>query len=372
MRPHASDAAIAALVFTLTVLTTGGPLNPVGLVAGGLACAALLGRRRFPVPVLVVSTLAAEFYLIAYLGHDGNLVLIAPMVAIYTVADTGERHHGLIVGGLGVLAMAAVHIAAKPSSPMGVDNLALVALGALAVAAGEAARNHRAYLVEAQARARQAESERDTEAARRVTEERLRIARDLHDVVGHHLALITVQAGVAAHVLAEPPEVARQALDHIGTASRAALAELTQTVGLLRQPNEPAAPTGVSGLAGLPGLLTSFRRSGLTVREEVTGPVRTLPAAADLAAYRVIQESLTNARRHAGPTEVTVAMAYRPDALRIVVDSAGAVRPGAAEGHGVAGMRERVGALGGAFQAGPRPEGGYRVSATLPLPAAAP
>jgi signal transduction histidine kinase len=363
------DIAVALLVFWLTRLTTTTAANPaVGLLTCGAACAALILRRHFPVAVLVVSAAAAQAYLVTYHGHDGDLILIAPMVAIYTVANAADRHHGLAIGGLAVLVLAAVHIIAKPTSPIGVDNLALAALGALAVAAGSASRSHRAYLSEVEARARQAEADRDTEAARRVTEERLRIARELHDAVGHQLALINVQAAVAAHVLTEPPEAARQALEHIGSASRAALAELSETVGLLRTTEEPAAPVDpVSGLADLPRLLDSYRRSGLSITESTTGTPHRIPPATDLVAYRVIQESLTNACKHAPGSTVEISRTYARTALRLEIrNTATTTAPPAAAGHGLLGMRERVTALGGTLHTGPT-RTGFAVTAALPL-----
>jgi signal transduction histidine kinase len=279
----------------------------------------------------------------------------------------------LTIGVLAVLTFAGLHMLVKPASWLGADNLALAALGALAVAAGDASRSRRAYLAEVEARARRAERDRDAEAARRVTDERLRIARDLHDVVGHHLALINVQAGVATHVLDTQPRQTREALAHIRQASKTALAELRDTIGLLRQPDEQSAPTEpITGLAGLPELLTSFRRSGLVIDEHVDGAVRPIAVAADLTAYRLIQESLTNVCKHAGLTTVAVRLRYKPDALQVVVDNEiasdpGSISPRPGNGHGVVGMRERVTALGGTLSAGPRPNGGYRVTATLPL-----
>ena len=383
-RPHA-DIAVAVVVLAVTLVTTtatpaGGRLDVTAVALAALACGVLVARRRWPFAVLLVSAAAAEAYLVYYQGNQGEMVLAAPLIALYTVADTSSRRRSLAIGVVVMLAFAGVHMLVKPSSWLGAGNLALAALGGLAVAAGDASRNRRAYLAEAEARARQAEADRDVEAARRVTEERLRIARDLHDVVGHHLALIHVQAGVAAHVLDGEPEKAGEALAHIRTASRAALGELSDTIGLLRHSDEPAAPTEpVIGLAGVEDLLGSFRRSGLTITEQVDGPVRSIAVAADLTAYRVIQESLTNVCKHSGPTMVGVRLTYGPDALRIVVDNAApqvtpigrAAAQASGDRHGLIGMRERVTALGGTLSAGPRPDGGYRVSATLPTPAPA-
>jgi signal transduction histidine kinase len=375
--PHA-DIATAAVLYAVTLVTTvgpapgGAPIDPAGALIAAVACGILVVRRRWPFPVLLVCTLAAEMYMAPSRGHQGAMIIAAPLIALYTVADATARRKALAGAGLVILLLAGTHVAMKPSSWMGPENLALAALGGLAVAAGDASRSRRAYLAEVEERARRAESERDREASRRVTEERLRIARDLHDVVGHQLALINVQAGVAAHVLDDQPGQTRQSLAHIRQASRSALDELRDTIGLLRGPDEPAAPVEPTvGLAALPQLVASVRRSGLQVQHEVRGEVHALPPVADVTAYRIIQESLTNVCKHAtrGPL-ARLALEYRPQALRIVVENDG-VAPGAGPppggGHGIVGMRERVAALGGSLHAGPH-RGGFRVVATLPAP----
>ncbi len=383
---RAADLAAAALVFAATLLTSAGGHSSAGprpgfagVLAAAAACGAVAVRRRWPLPALVVSAAAAESYMALYRGQTGMLVMLAPLIAVYTVAERGDRRRGLAIGGLAVAALGVVHGLLKPSW-MGPANLALVALGALAVAAGDSSRNRRAYLAEAEQRAARAEHERDADARRRVTEERLRIARDLHDSVGHHLALISVQSAVADRLLGTAPERAHEALSHVQAASRSALEELGDTIGLLREAGEPAAPTQPTpGLDGLTELVASFRASGLNIEEYVGGTVRRLAPAASLTAYRVIQESLTNICKHAGVPGARLRLAYERAALHITIDdngSAGLQRPGGAApggaaagrgGHGIIGMRERVTAVGGAFQAGPRPGGGFRVSATLPL-----
>ena len=375
-QPHA-DLAVAAVVLAVTLVTTvaGPAARPVGMASvltATVACGALVGRRHHPVAALGVSVVAAELYLVQFRGDAGSLVVIAPLIALYSVAELSARRRGLIVAVVAVLAFGGLHIAVKPTSWLGAENVALAALGGLAVAVGAAARNRRAYLAEVEARARDAEADRDAEAARQVTEERLRIARDLHDLLGHHLAVIYVQAGVAEHVLTDPPARAADALWNIRASSRSALGGLGDTIGLLRAPGDPAVPTEpTASLAGIDALLTSFRRSGLRITERISGDVGPLPVAADLVAYRVVQESLTNVCKHAGPTAVELRLAYEPAALRIVVENASAQlsTPPAAGGHGLVGMRERVTALGGSLRTGPRPDGGYRVSAVLPLPA---
>src|SRR4051794_7438468 len=372
--PGATDAALAATVTAAVLLTTvaapgGGGLTAPAVLTALLASGVLAVRRQHPLVVLAVSAVAAEAYLIQYHGHQGSVVVVAPLIALYTVADLSGARRAPTVGVLVLLVFGAVHVLIKRSSWIGTDNLTLAALGGVALAAGVASRNRRAYLAEVQARAAQAEADREAEATRRVTDERLRIARDLHDAVGHQLALISVQARVAAHLLDTSPQQARQAMGHVHEATRTALDELTDTIGLLRQPGDPATPTTPAvGVAGLAGLLAGFRHSGLTIEAQTEGVPAPLPAPVDLTAYRVVQEALTNVCRHAGPVPVSVLLSYRPGELGVVVENAAPATTSspAPPGHGLPGMRERVGARGGPRAAGPRPDGGYRVSAVLP------
>jgi signal transduction histidine kinase len=378
-RPHA-DVAVAVIVLAATWITTAtGPVAPrldlIALLFAGLACGALVFRQRFPLAALLLSACAAEAFLFHLHGRYGTMILAAPLIALYTVADLTTRRRALIIGALAVLAFGGLHTVGKPASWLGAENVALAALGGLAIAAGTASQHRRAYLAEVEARARHAEMDREFEAARRVTEERLRIARDLHDAVGHQLTVIHVQAGVAAHVLTEPQPQARDALQHIRAATKTALAELSETVGLLRQPGEPSAPTEpLPGLSGLDELLGSFTRAGLDITHDVEGQERPIPVVTDLTAYRVIQESLTNVCKHAGPTAVALHIGYHGDALHITVENRAPQRPSrphvSAAPHGIVGMRERVTTLGGSLAAGLRPDGGFRVSTVLPLPPA--
>jgi signal transduction histidine kinase len=222
-------------------------------------------------------------------------------------------------------------------------------------------------------RARHLAETREEEARRRVAEERVRIARDLHDSVAHSMASISVQAGVGAHVLDERPEDARAALLAIKHASRDALAELRATLSMLRS-NEAAPREPTERLDRLPSLVESSRAAGLAVDVVIEGDARPLPPAVDTAAFRIVQESLTNVIRHAGPARATVAVRHSDGAVEIEVtdDGRGAVdgnggADGGGGGHGLAGMRERVALLGGELHAGTRRSGGYRVRSRLPL-----
>jgi signal transduction histidine kinase len=219
-------------------------------------------------------------------------------------------------------------------------------------------------------RALEAERMRDEEARRRVTDERLRIARELHDVLAHNISLINVQAGVALHLMDEQPGQARSALATIKAASKEALGELRSVLGVLRQVDEGSPRRPTPSLARLHDLVTGAQSAGLTVRTEIEGDVRPLPASVDLAAFRIVQEALTNATRHAGPAATTtVRVTYGPTDLTVLIedDGRGAPSMNSPGGSGIVGMRERVAAHGGDIEVGPRPGGGFRVRARLPL-----
>ena len=374
----AVDLAIGLVVGVVVLATTHGtphaaPLDVTATLVAAVACLVLALRRRWPLHTFLVSSVAAETYLVFnHKTANGTLILAAPLIALYTVAESASRRRALTIGVLAVSAFAGLHMLVKPASWLGAENLALAALGGLAVAAGDGARSRREYLAEVEARALRAERDRDADARRRVTDERLRIARDLHDAVGHQLALINVQAGVAAHLLDARPGEAREALSHVRHASRTALGELRDTIGLLRQPGDQLAPVEpVPGLTGLPDLLDTFRRSGLAVSASGVGDASDLPVPVDLTAHRVVQEALTNVCKHAGAVAVHLLLRRTDEALTIRVENAPGTpaRGAAAAGLGLVGMRERVTALGGSLEAGPRPGGGYRVTVVLPLEA---
>jgi signal transduction histidine kinase len=351
-RPHVADVATALVVWLVALLTTttGHHLRDgIAVALSAVACGVLVLRRHRPYTVLLVSTLAAEGYL-ARVAGGGTLILAAPLIALYTVAESAARKRSLLIAGLLVLLIGTFHTLVKSGQWLGPENIALAALGGLAVAAGEASRNRRAYLAETLLRAQE-----------RVTEERLRIARDLHDSVGHHLALINVQAGVAGHVLTEAPAPVRETLEQIRVSSRSALDELRDAVGLLRRPDEPFAPTEPS--VDLDELLASFGRAGLQIAYR---RAEALPPAADRVAFRVVQEALTNVRKHAGAVPVRVTLDRERSELVIGVENDGPVVPVTAPGNGLTGMRERVSALGGTLRTGPRADGGFQVTARLP------
>jgi signal transduction histidine kinase len=331
--------------------------------------AALVARRRFPVGTVAIAVLGSVVLMADGMAYP--LTLPALFYALYSVALGAGPGRTLVVG----VTVKATLLTASLITHPGITGFVILLWAALAVTTGSASRSHSAYVAEVEKRARRAEQAREDEANRRVAEERLRIARELHDAVGHHVALINVQAGALACMLDDEDLIqAGESVAHIQRASEEALEELRLTVGLLREPGaaEPAEP--VPGLDQLEELICSFAGAGLRVTREVTGQARPLPAAVELTAYRVIQESLTNTRKHAGCDTAVVRLWYTPGALSLAVENEGKPATGSSRrtpgGLGIVGMRERVAALGGRLSAGPRPEGGYRVFAELPLRAA--
>jgi signal transduction histidine kinase len=385
--PCVVDAAIAVLTWAFTLAeplanrTLAEPVAARNLYdlsdLGIVLCATALGialffRRRSPQAVLGAAVVLVPLSIIGSQGHPW--FLFGSLVAVGTAVAHTNRPRSIWLGLLSVVVfgVAATIGTTGPATAQSVTGV--VAFTIAAVAIGEATRNRRAYIAEVEARARRAEQTREAEARRRVGEERLRIARELHDLVGHHIALISVQAGVAGHVFDEQPDKAKQAIAQVRSACRSALDELTTTINLLRSPDEVTAPTEPTvGLAQLPALTASFTAAGLPVAQAVEGIERPIPPAVDLTAYRVIQESLTNVHKHAGPAAATVRVSYGPAVLRILVEDDGVGPTGVpSEGHGILGMRERAGALGGALHTGARPGGGFQVQVTLPAPESTP
>ncbi|QNG38753.1 two-component sensor histidine kinase [Geodermatophilaceae bacterium NBWT11] len=390
--PRVADAVLAALALAVALggltggrdrgrggggLTGLDGLDAVGgagssLSAGAvvllvLASAVLLARRAYPVPVAVVSAGAVVGAVL--MGGADPLVSAPLLVALFTLgwlATLRTTVLTVVVAGFGyVLALAAaqgVFLDERGDSPA----LTVLALGGAAAAAGVALRGQRSALAAARARAAQAESTREEEAQRRVTDERLRIARELHDVVAHHIAVVNVQAGVAKHLMHRDPQQAEHALTLVREASKSVLTELTSVVGLLRTDggDGPAAPA--PGLARLPALVDDMRSAGLALDWRVTGESADLLPVADLTAYRVVQEALTNAVKY-GDGQATLLVDHGAREVTIDVVNTFSPRPApVGGGHGLIGMRERVDAVGGGLAAGPDGAGGWRVRATVP------
>jgi signal transduction histidine kinase len=336
------------------------PHTPVAaflLVA--LACLVLAVRRRYPVAVLAVSTAAVVTY--SLLGYVNGAVLLAPAIALYAVAKTVSVRQSLLLAAGTLIALLTSTAAGNPFRPTAGGFYLIPALVAAPVFGGIAVRNRLAYVASIEARA-------EDEATRRIDEERLRIARELHDVVAHTMATINVTATAATHVLAEQPAAAGEALQTIRMASKDGLRELRAILNVLRQADDADPTQPAPSLAQLDVLITGATRAGLPTTLTETGAARPLPPEVDLAAYRIVQESLTNTIRHAGPATATVSLSYGSNELRIEVADTGrgaAAGPGGG-GHGLTGMRERAAAVGGTVHAGPGEAGGFRVSARLP------
>ncbi|MGQ4723239.1 histidine kinase [Streptomyces tunisiensis] len=378
------EGAVVAAAFVVCLL--GGTVRvedtltappPASWLLALMSCAVLPARHRRPLAVLAFTTAAGVAA--QPLGLLLSPLLIAPaLVAAYacTLHVPGERR------AAGAVALAAVALLAG-SGPLAGDlswrdasrMATMVAVPLLAGLIGHAVRTRRAYLAAVEERARRAEESRELEARRRVAEERVRIARELHDLVAHQITLANAQATVAAHFFDSRPEQTRVSLRELVETTGHALDELRATVGLLRQTGDTAAPDGPApGLDRLPDLLESFRRAGLEVSVREEGAARALPPGVDLTAYRIVQEALTNVTKHAAGRGARVGLDWGGGRLTVTVsdDGGAAAGPPALSdrppGYGLIGMRERAAAVGGELTAGPRPEGGFLVTARLPLP----
>lgn len=362
-----ADAALAACILALTALASvrafvGPREEPWArtLVAWAmvlLACGALCFLRRAPVPATVVVFVATAAY---YLGsvYDGPLIA-APVVALYGVAAGGRLRSAVGLGALAVIGTGAGTLGGNDDDVNGVALFLLAGWVVAVVALGWVRHTRLVHVRERELRA--------------VTEERLRIARELHDAIGHHISLVNVQAGAALHRFDKDPGQAGEALGAIKESSRAALRELRATLGVLRQADETAPTDPVPGLARVGELADAARAAGLTVRVETGAGTAALPTEVDLAAYRIVQESLTNAARHARADRVTVRLGHGAREVTVEVEDDGHGPPpghaagyGRGEGSGITGMRERARALGGDLTAGPGTGGGFAVRARFP------
>jgi signal transduction histidine kinase len=335
-------------------------------LAGSLALVLITLRRRWPLLVFAVVTVAsAAFNLHAALVGP---LLAANVICTHTVASRTTRRTALLAGVITIVTVYVAVVIGAGRNWTDPQNAAILAWGALAVAAGRAVRSRRANLRAVEKRARQAEHSRDEEARRQVVEERLRIARDLHDVVAHHIAVINVQVGVAVHLLRRQPDGAQEALVHVRQAARQVLAELSTVLDVLRaeEPNSGTEPP--AGLSRLAHLLDSLAAAGLRVEHRQDGEARELPSAVDLAAYRIVQESLTNAHKHGSEPVARLRLDYTPAGLGIVVGNAAARKIPDADGtgHGLIGLRERVSSVGGTVRTGRGDDGQFTVHAFLP------
>lgn len=344
---------------------------PGGQATGALAALlftlSLAWRQRFPMVVLLLAFPAVATSATSSL--DARISLTAAfMVATYSAgAHTRGRSALMAAGGVAGLVLLAI-----ARSSTGVEEASDVVLPLTFMAgpwlAGLAIRERRDRELVLEERAAILERERDEHARVTVAEERARIAREMHDIVAHAMSVIVLQARGARRMIAGDPDAARDALDAIESTSSQALAEMRQMLGLLRDDDDaPRAPD--PGLAELDGLVAQLREAGLQVDVDVEGAPTDLPAGLDRAAYRILQEALTNVLRHADAANASVTIAYRPDGLELTVHDPGAPAvEGSSDGRGILGMRERAATFGGTLDAGPDAAGGFSVRASLPLP----
>ncbi|GAA1625983.1 hypothetical protein GCM10009679_33800 [Saccharothrix algeriensis] len=376
-RPTRIDTLLAAgtfLAVAAAVATHGG--TPAQLITGycfaaGFGALPLLARRH-PVPALLAAAAGVITYYMLDLAPVGLAVHTAAV--LYVAADQGRARAAALVAG----ALLASSIAARlaegddPSIVLGVDLGSQAALMVAVIALGDAVRSRRALRAELARQATAAAEERRAEAARQVEAERLRIAREVHDTLGHAVSVVTLQSAVAQEALAEgAPDDARAALAAIHAAGSGAMSELRATLGTLRRDTGPRHPD--PGIGDLPALLDGVRRSGLPVDLHLEGDLQALPTVVGTTAYRVVQEALTNVLRHARASHASVNVDATGARLRLdVLDDGHGPDPHARQdehGYGLRGMTERVTLLGGTVDVGPADAGGFRVHAELPLPA---
>jgi signal transduction histidine kinase len=388
--PSARDAAIAAVLTVIGVVASYGEAHPTRperyftpphhlphtpnaalllVVAAGVV---LAWRHRYPRLVLCASTALVVGYTLP--GYENGVALLLPAVALGTLAAMVPVRRSVPWAAAVIVVLMAATAANNPlgwssgSFPLIPANIAVGLFAGIAIA------NRHAYTESVRV---QAAREAALDAERRVDEERLRIARELHDVVAHTMATITVQAAAASQLLRDRPDEAAASLKAIRAASKDGLRELRAILDVLRSANggtdETADPTQPTpGLARLDALAEGVRAAGLPVTVTVTGQPRDLPALTDLSAFRIVQEALTNALRHAGPATAAVTVDYGADELRVEITDTGrgltsAAAEAAAAGHGLRGMRERATAAGGTIDTGPHRGGGFRVAARFPL-----
>jgi signal transduction histidine kinase len=368
-----ADAALATGVATASIAGTALLIpdrgrDPLGAALLAVVALPLLVRRAHPTAALLL--IVAGSFVYSLLDFAGGFFTLPLGVALYFAVDADQRRRAL-VGAVGAFAgLVAVGFILHRGHVSDLTNATWFgALLAASLVLGEVVRGRRAYLEQVEQRAFEAERGREEEALRRAGQERIRIARELHDVLAHRISSISVQSGVALHLIDRDPAQARDALVAINRASKQALQELRATLGVLRQADEAEPRTPTPGLSQLDAVVSDSRAAGVDVRVERTGIADELPSSVDLAAYRIVQEALTNVVRHARASHARVAITQGRHALDIEIDDDGhGVAPGwrSGVGHGLLGMHERVAALGGEFEAGPRKEGGFRVWARLP------
>ncbi|MCX5074782.1 sensor histidine kinase [Streptomyces sp. NPDC054949] len=386
--PTGVDSFWAALLFGVSLLeVTNSGLSSTATrliaVPSVLAMSAVVAmRRKWTVPMFWLAVGTGVYQLVTrtdpHLGDFGMLIIL------YTVAASADvsRRLSRVAFGIGLTAsplyFLRFHVDRGATGDNVIGALFAVVPFALAWVLGDSVRTRRAYYAQLVERNQRLEKEREAQAKAAVTTERARIARELHDVVAHNVSVMVVQADGAAYVMDVAPEQAKEALQTISGTGRQALAEMRRLLGVLRtgEPQESEDYVPQPDVEQIEVLVEQVRAAGLTVDFQVEGTPRRLPSGVELTAYRIVQEALTNTRKHGGPeASASVRLVYFDDGLGLLVedDGRGAAHElyedGGADGagHGLIGMRERIGMVGGTLDAGPRPGGGFRISALLPL-----
>jgi signal transduction histidine kinase len=365
-------ALIAQQLITKHLLPGQHPTTVLTWLLAVLIVAPILTHRRFPRASVAVCLSAIAVYAAGrYVAYPG----FAIFVLTFDIALHSEERIAVpTLFASAVVIGIAVDLQPTKVAVLGTYIASEIFVGG-AWLAGWTLRRRRARWAELQARAERLEREREEEARRAVTEERVRIARELHDVIAHSMSVIAVQSAVGNHVIETQPAEARQALAAIEATSRSALTEMRRLLGVLRQDGEPRGSlTPAPGLADLATLAGQVQDAGLKVWINVDGQRGPVPPGIDLSAYRIVQEALTNVIKHAAAASASVTIRYRPDSVTVEITDQGAgpvpaqvPAPRAGSGHGIIGMRERVAVFGGEFAAGPGPDGGFRVRACFPI-----
>ena len=371
--PMLVDGVAAGALLLAGVASAMGLHRLVSLPFIVVMVAPVMFRRRYPVGAFAVAVVAGAFeVLINFRATGADLAIL---ILLYTLAAYRPRNvslPGLMVVLVGCAAAVARWFPARLDTAQAffAGSISLIAPSLIAWVLGDSMRWRRAFYQGLEERATQLERERDANAQVAAAAERARIARELHDVVAHNVSVMVVQADGAGFALDNEPERARQALADISRTGRQALAEMRRLLGVLRSSGARSTISPLPGMSQLGDLLAQTRRAGLEVSMTVSGPARSFPAGIDLAAYRVVQEALTNVRKHAGPAAraaVAVRYGHAELSLEISDDGRGAAAHSDGGGHGLTGMRERVGMYGGTLETGPRPGGGFRVLARIPV-----
>lgn len=374
LRPKALDVVLAVLCAPVTIagaLANGDSVGALEIAVIVVSAALVLLRHDAPILALALA-IGAAIASVALMDRP-NVLIAVVVLLVFTVAVERDRHTGIYAGIAGIAGLLVIVVVQNAPDEMPGPLLAALAWPALAVAAGDLLRTRREAIAAAEERARLAEETRDEEARRRVAEERLHIARELHDVVAHRIAVVNVQAGVAEHLLHSRPDDAAAALRIVRSSAQAALDSMGRTLNVLRSTESDASVEPAPMLTELTSLIDSYRDAGLAVEYETSGTPRPLPDTTQIALYRTVQEALTNAHKY-GDGHVRLRISHAVDG--VVVESVNPVavslagdatsRSGEAGGLGLLGMRERILAAGGSLHVSPDDNARFAVRAHFP------